>query len=691
MTHRRTRLWHHAEIKASRTGASDPDGPWSESPRQVSSLGHFLRPDREDHGAVQPRGIGPWNRVPFDMLNGTGVFAGLGIARHTSVVASRRRIVAGGFIPRNSVNTGASRSDGAPRDPCIVPTGRAGADLAVATQAFLLVRQLDTDFGQTELGIWHGGAAYTQQDTPEPGMTALNLDPCGTVASGLEVVLPLVGEVSGTVQFRDMPIATVVRIYSEDGRFLGEVRSEDDGTYRSFRLPAGPHYLLARAGFGIGEIAEWHGGAPVGAVPDPVADGAVPVQIQAGATATNIHFDIEDLDLGQLVVRVQDEFSNSAPATVEVWGPDSFGRIRLLSQRTTQEIPWPFPDGPRLHTVVLAASVSKPLYVKARPASTALAEVWHSGMEVVEDDPVLDGATVVQVSTGEATQIDFVLEREPVVPPTPVAKVTGLILDATNGPVDLVRVVLVNALGTVLDSAQSRSNGRYTLTTKSNGTVFVRTDDDDYWMEWHADVPAAHPADPMRDGALAIDVVPNGCVSNIDLRVRERAWIYGTVTDAAGGLFGEVEVLRDGEPFDLVLTDPFGRFSYFTPTVGQFALRSRSIWHPNVAVTGDDPGADGATLLDPAAGAEVFAPITVGGMLPFDLRVEGLGIAGPVLEFTTRNGAVYRVLRLDKLLEGDWMLLGTETGVGASMLYDLPPLEGDSGFFRVEEEAGANP
>ncbi len=295
-------------------------------------------------------------------------------------------------------------------------------------------------------------------------------------------------------------------------------------------------------------------------------------------------------------------------------------------------------------------------------------------------DPV-NGAPINVSEGSDTTGIDFVLIES--------GSISGEVRLGAS-PVSGVTVEIYGAIGNLLSTTTSGSDGSYQFNNLSPGSFYLRTRN----TLGHADVlydglPCVGTACRVRDGD-AVAVGAGGVVSGIDLLLTAGASISGTVRDAVStsALSGvRVQLLDDrGAVAAEQTTNASGNYSFGALAAGDYHLVTRGtpgyvdMSHGNVpcpsacnglngvVVTVSAGGSAGGTNFDLPQGESVSGNVMAGGSPAVGALVQLYNDSGiPVAEVLTNPSGNYEITNLP---DGDYFIRVWSFGGFAGQLYN---------------------
>ncbi len=312
------------------------------------------------------------------------------------------------------------------------------------------------------------------------------------------------GQITGTVTDASTsePVAGVaVQAYESGGNPVGSGQTAADGTYTISGLPTGSY----KVGFvpGGNYVSQFYNGQATLAAADPVS-------VTAGSPTTGIN---AALAAGGQITGTVTDASTSAPlgnVEVDVYGPSgSLVTYTHTASDGTYEVPG------------LATGNYKVGFV---PTETYLPQFYNGKANLATADPVsvTAGATTSAINAALAAG----------------GQITGTVTDAsTSAPVENVEVDLYDSTGAVVASAQTASDGTYTISGLATGTYkvgFVPTET--YLPQFYNGKATLAAADP-------VSVTAGSPTTGINAALAAGGQITGTVTDASTSApVGNVEV-----------------------------------------------------------------------------------------------------------------------------------------------------
>jgi hypothetical protein len=231
---------------------------------------------------------------------------------------------------------------------------------------------------------------------------------------------------------------------------------------------------------------------------------------------------------------------------------------------------------------------------------------WYRN-DPIDDDPAGDEATPVDVTSGDATNINFTLTMGH----PPAKNISGRVTDASSGMgIPDVWVVVADAYDNNVGGAGTDGNGNYSVGGLPPGSCKVRTmTNQGYINEWYRNDPIDD--DPAGDEATPVDVT-SGDAIGIDFTLTmghpPGQSISGRVTDASSGtgLGWLLVVVTDAYGMKLgfgAVTDPGGHYLLAGLPPGVYKVRTENDrgyinqWYQNVLSQGNFQGM-GATPVD---------------------------------------------------------------------------------------------
>jgi protocatechuate 3,4-dioxygenase beta subunit len=312
-----------------------------------------------------------------------------------------------------------------------------------------------------------------------------------------------------------LPIADLsVQVYDTAGIFLEglEAQTDDQGQYSFAGLTPG-HYKLGTA-HEPGYIGQWYQG--VNRQGNPWGAGATEVDVST-ADATDIDF---ALTMGRSISGTITDAVTGLPlpdVNVQVWEVGGWWLRGLVIQTDAQG------------QYSTAGPGLIPGLYRVRTANDHYVNEWFDNV-ICQTHPEGTGATVVDISTADATHVDFALGRG--------YKISGTITDAATGlPLPNVNVQVADTSGNWLGGGgtQTDGQGQYSFGGMIPGLYKLQAawTDQSYILEWYDNVICQ--TDPEGTGAAEVDVRAADA-TDIDFALARGRSISGTITDALTGL-----------------------------------------------------------------------------------------------------------------------------------------------------------
>lgn len=350
------------------------------------------------------------------------------------------------------------------------------------------------------------------------GAAALELA-VGSVRTGIDFDLAPEAVISGVVtSSAGGPVSgAMLDAYTEEGVWVGSAETDGSGAYAFSRLPQGNFFLRTYAGE-TNLVDEWYDDVPLSGVEiDPEAD---VVYAQAGTTNAGIDF---GLDVGGMIAGTVTE-TNDLPlegVAIDVYDADT----NWLKTVDT---------GLNGGYAVSGLRGGHPVHVRTYAGGELYVDEWYDDVPVVGWE-VPPEAMFVEVDSGETTWgVDFELVRG--------STISGQVMDATNGPLSGVGVVLYDLDSVPIGEDVSMVYGDYAISALPAGSYYARTfaSDLNYADQWYDGVSVVGAEIPLAADAVAVAAgVTEG---GVDFLLEASGTVSGDVHAVGGVPLADVAV-----------------------------------------------------------------------------------------------------------------------------------------------------
>ena len=484
------------------------------------------------------------------------------------------------------------------------------------------------------------------------GATTLDLGSAAT-RTNIDFALALGQSISGTVK-NSSGIGLVdieVDAYQPDGTPYGFAYTTDtSGVYHITGLPAGQYYVGTSNDAGY--IDEWYNDIPVPGNWDPVEAEATKVNVTSG-NATSINF---ALATGKSISGTVKNASGTGLANVEVtaFAPDG----SVYGDTYTTDTSGVY------HMTGLPAGQ----YYVGTYNGAGYIDEWYNNIPMPGNyDPVAAGAIKVNVTSGNATSINFALATG--------KSISGTVENSSGTGLVDVGVDASGSDGSYYGFAVTDDSGVYHITGLPTGQYYVGTSNGaGYIDEWYNDIPLPGNDDPVAAGATPVNVT-SADLTGIDFQLALGRSISGTVADAGGAPLADVQVTAQTASGDYgagAMTDEAGKYEVAGLPSGEYLV---STINDQGYV---DEWSDGQTIPGHLDGSDVTpVDVSVTDATGIDFALEhGYSISGNVTDSQTGQALVSPGLTIEiydgggALYGGGWA--GGEAGT-AYTTWALPP------------------
>jgi 5-hydroxyisourate hydrolase-like protein (transthyretin family) len=316
--------------------------------------------------------------------------------------------------------------------------------------------------------------------------------------------------ISGTMTSRSTgnPVRSIiVSIFRNDGTYVDQVSSQEDGSYTIAGLTAGTYYALSESYYYATELFD-----AIICESDCDVSSGTPIVVAAQAAVTGIDFALTRR--GNISGRVTEQATGDPVPTLVVGIYDTMGHW----------VASPITDFLGFYSVSGLAAGS---YFVTATDPEYLDEVYNG----IVCNPLctITNGTPVAVALGTRTEgIDFALAR--------LAVITGTVTVASSGePIDTGFVEARPISGGESFSSTLDSQGRYRLTGLPHGRYYVATRSSSIYADevWD-DVPCL-PSGCVEVAGTPVIAHLNSMTTSIDFALDHGGVVTGTVTSAASG------------------------------------------------------------------------------------------------------------------------------------------------------------
>ncbi|OGV40598.1 MAG: hypothetical protein A2X46_19055 [Lentisphaerae bacterium GWF2_57_35] len=482
--------------------------------------------------------------------------------------------------------------------------------------------------GQNYLSEWYDDVPDVQEGIPAEAAAVAVVE--GLVTGGLHFALSPGGEIAGSVRNKSgAGLSNIwVQVVSSNGTQIAGAESNEEGAYRISGLRAGGFYLKTQVN-NQNYFDQWYGNLPLSSsIPPP---NATRVQVLAGSLAEGIDFElpsgsivrgtvrnreggllagasiearefhnrhaesassdsngcyeIDGLPGGSFVVSAAHNAQNylEQETALHIEAEESIGSIDfalaqgcVIQGFVTHSAGTPILTARVRHQEQLGGFVLAPISLPGFGSPNVDSNGFYriSGLSAGEyivsaapfDDSYSFQYTNIVLSYEMPTgTVNFCLVT------ASVARICGVVKNMEGQGIAQVQMAAINSNGSWAASAQTETEGEFTLALSAGGTYFVRTfvsDDSPLMDAWYGGIAVTNGSgSPMLPPSAAVTVMEGEVVSNLVIELSSGCTLSGRVTD------------NEGIPLDGITVKAVDHITGFaaaqmnTTTNGRFALQ----------------------------------------------------------------------------------------------------------------------